>query len=777
MSSMWSGQARLAVLAWATTLACALAFSPLLQGSGYLVAAAIVTAAPTLAGIGLRAARLPAWIVLVGQLVALVMWLTAIYADGAVLGLIPTPEAAESFRTLLESGLEAARVEPPPAPASRGLVLVVTLGIAGCHLLVDMFAATLHRVPLTGLPLLALYTVPAAIAADGVPTLAFVAAATGFVMLLASDERTRLGHWGRQLAHGQGAAAIKAQSRVTSSALNAAAQRVGFLAIALAAAVPLLLPDLPEGLLGGGAGSGPGSGGTVHISNPIVDLRRDLRELSTDPAMTVYTAGPTPEYFRLVVLDSFDGDRWEFSPRRLNASLAVDEQLSSPPGLDTSVAARTQSFGVDVVQTFRSEWLPAPYAPTRVTAAGDWRYNPDSLDIVASEEGLDTAGLSYRVTSLLSDPSTEDLAESTGTPARILNAYTGLPDDLPDEVKDLTEEITGTASRYEKAVLLQRWFREPGRFEYTLEAPSGHSDNDLVSFLTVERRGYCEQFAAAMAVMARYAGIPARVAVGFLRPTRVEEGVYQYTFADLHAWPELYFEGAGWVRFEPTPAARDGAVAPSYSTGDFEEEPVEPSPSPTETSDPTASPSLPDRQPDPGTAAGGGGQGGPWGTGIAVTVAVLVLVAALPGLLRIALRRRRWARAGDARERAEAAWSEVRDTSLDLRQHWPATTPRRTGALVQQRVAGSEAAVEAVRRVALAVERARFARSVGDSDSLREDAETICQALRETESRVDQLTARVLPRSLRANYRRWRAERPVSSQTRDDDASVLPSAP
>jgi hypothetical protein len=280
-----------------------------------------------------------------------------------------------------------------------------------------------------------------------------------------------------------------------------------------------------------------------------------------------------------------------------------------------------------------------------------------------------------------------------------------------------------------------------------------------------------------MAVMARYAGIPARVAVGFLRPTRVEEGVYQYTFADLHAWPELYFEGAGWVRFEPTPAARDGAVAPSYSTGDFEDDPVDPSPSPTATTDPSASPSLPDRQPDPGTAAGGGGQGGPWGTGIAVMVAVLALVAALPGLLRTALRRRRWARAGDARERAEAAWSEVRDTSLDLRQHWPATTPRRTGALVQQRVAGSEGAVQAVRRVALAVERARFARSVGESDSLREDTETICRALRETESRVDQMTARVLPRSLRANYRRWRAGRPVSSQTRDDDASVLPSAP
>jgi transglutaminase-like putative cysteine protease len=776
MSPSLRRNARFAVLAWSTTLATALSFAPLLEGFGYILAAAVVTVVPMLAGIALRAARLPAWIVLVGQMASLVLWVTLLYADGAVLGILPTPQAAESIRILLDAGFEAARNEPPPAPASTGLVLLTTLGIAACHLLVDVFAATLHRVPLTGLPLLALYTVPAAIAPDGVPTMAFLAGSSGFVLLLTSDERTRLGQWGRHLTHGVGLTAITTQRRITDSTINAAAQRVGVVAIGVAAAVPLLLPGFPDGVIGG-QGSGPGEGGTVSVNNPIVDIRRDLRELSTERAMTVRTEGPPPEYFRLAVLDEFDGRRWQFSPRRLNTGFRLDRPLVAPPGLDADVESRTQSFTVDVSSRFESDWLPAPYAPTEVRAPGDWRYNPDTLDIIASDDDLTTSGLTYDVSALLSNPTGTDLFEATGAPSRILSGSTDLPDDLSDEVKDLTEEIVGIGNRYEKAVRLQQWFREPGRFEYTLDRPQGHSDDDLARFLLDDRRGYCEQFAAAMAVMARYTGIPTRVAVGFLRPTRVDVDEYEYTYAAMHAWPELYFEGSGWVRFEPTPAARDGAVAPSYSTGEIDEDENRPTSDPSASASPTEDPTRRQREPDPSAAAGDSGGGGGWGTGAIVTLGVLAVLATIPGLLRLAIARRRWARAGDERERAEAAWSEIRDTYIDLRHPWPDTTLRRTARVIQDRLKASEAADAALRRIALTVERARFARVATDDRRLRDDVDTVCAALRQREARVDRWRARLLPRSLREGYRRWVASRPVSSQTRDDDASALPSAP
>ncbi|HET7328368.1 MAG TPA: DUF3488 and transglutaminase-like domain-containing protein [Nocardioidaceae bacterium] len=778
MRSQLSTQTQIAALAWLTTLACALAFNPLIEGSGYLVTAALVTAVPMLAGGGLRAARVPGWLVLVGQLAALLVWITALYADGAALGFLPTPAAADSIRLLLESGLQTAQTQAPPAPADTGLVLLTVLGIAACHMLVDWFAATLHRVPLTGLPLLALYTVPAAISADGVPTLAFVVAAAGFVMLLASDERSRLGQWGRHLTHA--GVTMQTQRRVTDKTLGAAAQRVGVLAIGVAALVPLLLPSFPDGAFGRGDGDGPGDGGTVNVSNPIVDIRRELRELSNEPAMTVRTTGPAPEYFRLAALDEFDGRRWQFSPRRLDTQFEVDQQLAPPPGLDPQIPTRRQSFEVDVTETFRSDWLPAPYAPSAVQVNGDWRYSPETMDIISADDDLTTAGLSYRLTSVFAQPSSNDLATSTGIAARITATYTDLPEDLPEQVGDLTDSITGVATRYEKAVALQEWFREPGRFVYTLEQPSGHSSSALVDFLIRDRRGYCEQFAAAMAVMARHEGIPARVAVGFLRGTQVGEDEYQFTYADMHAWPELYFEGAGWVRFEPTPAAREGSVAPGYSTGDLDEESTDPTAEPTESTDPTAEPNLPERELDPGAAPTTGGDdagGGSGPVGIAAA-AVLVLAAALPALLRALVRRRRWSRAGSSRELAEAAWAELRDTVIDLRRTWPATTtPRRTAALLQAKLAHSAAAEAALHRLALAVERARFARTPAAAESLRDDLGRVEEALRSQESRMDRLRARVLPRSLRAGYGRWNARRSVRSQTRDDDASALPSAP
>ncbi|MGH3979847.1 MAG: hypothetical protein ACRDRZ_12755, partial [Pseudonocardiaceae bacterium] len=171
------------------------------------------------------------------------------------------------------------------------------------------------------------------------------------------------------------------------------------------------------------------------------------------------------------------------------------------------------------------------------------------------------------------------------------------------------------------------------------------------------------------------------------------------------------------------------------------------------------------------------GGGNDSGTAALAVLGGLLMLAAIPGLLRILVRRRRWARAGDATEAAEAAWKEIRDTLLDLRHGWKAITPRRTAALLRDQLRHSEPAVAAMDRVALAVEKARFARAPSDDARIRADVETICAALRERESRGDRIRARVLPRSLRISYRRWLASRPVSSQTRDDDASVLPSSP
>ena len=190
------------------------------------------------------------------------------------------------------------------------------------------------------------------------------------------------------------------------------------------------------------------------------------------------------------------------------------------------------------------------------------------MDFLAGEDGLSTAGMRYTMTAVDLDLTADRLARAGIAKGTVSDLFTDLPDDLPAMVEDLAEEVTRTAATpYEKAVALQDWFREDGGFEYSLDRAEGSGSDALVDFLSERpggRVGYCEQFASAMAVMARMVGIPARIGVGFLSPDSTGPNTYEYSAHDMHAWPELYIDGGGWVRFEPTPSARVADV-PDYT--------------------------------------------------------------------------------------------------------------------------------------------------------------------------------------------------------------------
>src|SRR5918994_3173294 len=96
----------------------------------------------------------------------------------------------------------------------------------------------------------------------------------------------------------------------------------------------------------------------------------------------------------------------------------------------------------------------------------------------------------------------------------------------------------------------------------------------LMGFLYQERRGYCQQFSGAMALMLRMAGIPARVAAGF-SPGSYNKDTREYRVRDLdaHSWVEVWFQGIGWVPFDPTPArspaqSQSSALATSAAAAD-----------------------------------------------------------------------------------------------------------------------------------------------------------------------------------------------------------------
>jgi hypothetical protein len=287
--------------------------------------------------------------------------------------------------------------------------------------------------------------------------------------------------------------------------------------------------------------------------------------------------------------------------------------------------------------------------------------------------------------------------------------------------------------------------------------------------------------------MGRSIGIPSRVAVGFLRPNQVAEDTYVYSAHDLHAWPEMYFDGVGWVRFEPTPQRRTGSV-PSYTAG--QNDPAAPTAVPSG----SATGRVPDeidratRGPDPGAAAGGRGSGGSDG-GVLVGFLVgllLTLATVVPWALRNWVRMRRWAAATNGGQVAEAAWSELRDTALDLGLPWDDSVTLRTRARglaasfgeperstdeyptrVPRR--GPDAAPDAARaleRVVQHLERARFARHVEDRAEARADVALCTRALYDGASRRRRFRATWLPRSLvrsvRSQERRRKAAAPLA---------------
>jgi hypothetical protein len=214
-----------------------------------------------------------------------------------------------------------------------------------------------------------------------------------------------------------------------------------------------------------------------------------------------------------------------------------------------------------------------------------------------------------------------------------------------------------------------------------------------------------------MAIMARAIGVPARVAVGLLRPDQQPDGSWVYSSHDLHSWPELYFEGAGWIRFEPTPPVQSDS-APAYTqaaipapvengvTGQVQNDPIRPLPSAADAKH---------GAPDPATKVADKAASR-W---LLLAPAGLLLAAlgAAPRLLRGMARRRRLTDDGTPEDRIEGAWAELRATAVDLGLGWDdgATLRQRARALARS-LAGERDALRALEVVVLGVERSRFSR-------------------------------------------------------------------
>jgi transglutaminase-like putative cysteine protease len=732
-------------LTLAAALAVALASSalrPLYEDLGWLLpvlgAVVAVSGAAALA----RLASAPRGLQPCVAVLALLAY-TALTFAGSTLayGLLPTLETVTSLATTFRNGMGEVEVLAPPVPTTPELVLLAVLGAGAVMVAVDTLAVVLRKVAVSGLPLLVLFAVPAGVLPGGIGLAAFILGAAGWLGLLLADGSDRVSRWGTPLRSAHAPAGDPSLGRV--------GRRIGAAALGVAAVVPVLVPGLDGRLLGNGTGDGLGGSRSTTTYNPLLSLAGQLRQGTTQTLLT-YDTTKGADYLRLTTLDLFDPDSG-WSSSQLSAQLDEDGvQDGVPAPLGRSAPSETVDVTIDLSQRLGGPWLPVPAVPSDIEIDGPWLWDAEAETVFSTRTSVRDVDEPYTVRTRRVQPDVSLLRQPQSVPARIAETYSVDPE-LSEEARAVLEEVTaGARTDFDRVAALQTFFRDTD-FEYseTTGVPPTNSPDALTAFLE-ERRGFCEQFASAMAALVRGLDIPARVAVGFITGSRDDDGSYRVTTREAHAWPEVWFSDVGWVRFEPTPRSNDVDVdVPEYSVAPPQAE----SPT-TTTAAPSAAPAVPQAGPSaaPGAVDRAGEDGqlaadgseldqGPSAWWLLVP-AVLPLLG-VPSLLAAVRRRRRWHSPA-----ALAGWASVTDDAVDVGHRWrPADSPRAAAAhLVGVRHLPDDAA-EALARLAAGAERARYARTAppADTTALRADASTVRAALLAGATPRERWLARLLP--------------------------------
>src|ERR1700728_4161743 len=269
-------------------------------------------------------------------------------------------------------------------------------------------------------------------------------------------------------------------------------------------------------------------------------------------------------HWRGIVLTDFDGKRW---------FTATHDQLVLSPSPDGEFRFASLALPSGDSSPLRYTVLMEPVATDAVFIAPHLevlrgRFANDTERVGESQQRgyllVDRTGslsnpfhnetkVRYEGLSLLpSIPPLQLRKASNIFPDEIQSLYLQLPQ-LDPRIKQLAEKITESShNEYDRAANIERYLKT--HYAYTLDLTGPKTDDPLAYFLFTRRAGHCEYFAAAMTVMLRDLGIPARYVGGFL-PGEYNDlgGDYIIRASDAHVWVEVFFPGYGWITFDPTP--------------------------------------------------------------------------------------------------------------------------------------------------------------------------------------------------------------------------------
>lgn len=624
-------------LAVAAVTTSAWALNPLLEAGRWALLAFLACAALAWGTAWLRTwVRSPAVPTLAG-FAALTYGLTIAYlSPPRGVELLPDGDTLRRLGLLAEQTMATIQESVAPMEVTPGVEAATIGGICAVLLLVELCCFGLRAPAWSAVPLLALWA-PAILLYIDVSALTFFLAALTFLLLLG-------------LA-GEG----------VGSDVDERRRHTGIVSAWSVTVTVLVLVATPLVLLAPGWGSNPlpfigsGGGGALLLSNEL-DMRENLGRQSNEVALRYHVAPTTVGALRLRTLHEFDGETWHLDERGGQREELGPDTILWPEDVPAALLDGEETH-VDVeIVGLREERLPIPVFPRVVDAPARWGYDPARDEVVGRQRTRPGERYSLRTTTTAITPELLRAA-GRGTPDRV-EQYLALPDTVHlTDVAERAREITADATTpYDQALLLQTFLRSPP-FEYRTVVPAPVTGDAVWDFLE-SGQGYCVQFATAMTVMARTLGIPARMAVGFLPGSAMAGSprTYEVRGDRAHTWPELHFDGIGWVRFEPTPAVQSG-LPPAYADpfanqggGAPEEE------FPTGTAGPVPAPTT--------TPGQGGGLVGGIGRTFDDTPAWLLaaagaLVLALAAGIVLGVRGAR--RRSAARLTPESAWRRMRD--------------------------------------------------------------------------------------------------------------------
>ena len=721
-----------AVAGFAVVLAGS-ALAGVLQGYRWIGFVLVTVAVVVLAGTVLRSVRLPSAVVVLGQLAALAALLTAVFTRSGVLVLLPGPDALGELGSMLARAGDQVRVGIAPVPTTPEMLCLITLSIGLVAITVDVLAVAAAAPAASGMVLLCVVAVPASLDDAMLPWWTFAFGAAGFAVLLTVDSQRRHLVWGDPAGPGGNAA-------VAAPAATAAATTAVALGLVAGGVVTVV------GTEGRLPGSGPGSLGGAGIGlNPFTALRGQLE--AGQPVELFRVRGlPTPAYLRALTLSRFEPGRG-WTPGELGSATPAAGELPLPGGLNGPPAGVAVAVRIEPVN-YQDNWLPSYGVPRELGGvAADWRYYSDALTTYSARRQR-AAPYTLEAVLPVPDPTQLRAAGTGGVDARYLQT-----DGLAPRVIELTNQvIAGADTPFDRAVALNRFFTQPGNgFRYDEKTAPGSTGDALVDFLLQGRTGYCEQYSSSMAIMLRAVGVPARVAIGFTAGTPAE-GFRRITTEDAHAWVEAWFDGVGWIPFDPTPLVDGRTVVPPYVAAAVGPAAGVPVGAGAEAAPGAPPPRAPAASPDSSSAARAAPGAPAASSAVPELLAVLVLavlVLAGPALLREA---QRWGRlrvvAGGGPDAAGAAWRELRAESVD-RGGAVANidTVRAAGRRLAREHELDEAGREGLRAVVRAVERSWYgAPGVPPPSELPEAMRAVRASLRRSAPLA--WRARLLPRSV-----------------------------